>query len=497
MVMSHRAVPKANSTAAEGEGTPVNAKPGVQAFGDLLRRYAAAFAQAWRQRQCMDPIERLPHEMQFMPAALSLQETPVSPAPRVAMWMLLCFALLALLWAVLGRIDVVATAQGKVVPNGRTKTIQPFETATVKRILVSDGQQIRAGDVLIELDATALQADKDRVQGDLAVARLQVARGQSLLEVIDKGAVPKLARPEQVTDLQFMEAQRLLAGQVGEYAAKLGRIDAEVARRGAELRSTLELVRKLEQTVPIAQQRARDFKNLVDQNFVSRHGYLEREQARIEQEADLANQRSRLTEIEAALREARGQRQEQTAETRRIALDSLGDGEQKRAALEQEYLKADSRSKLMRLTSPVDGTVQQLAVHTIGGVVTPAQPLMMIVPRDNPLEVEAFIENKDIGFVKPEQEAEVKVETFQYTKYGTIRAKVTSVSHDAINDEERGLFYSTRVKMAKSALLVEGTEVKLSPGMAVSVEIRTGKRRVIEYFLSPLIQHASEGLRER
>ncbi|WP_232076531.1 HlyD family type I secretion periplasmic adaptor subunit [Variovorax sp. PBL-H6] len=463
----------------------------------MLRRYTAAFARAWRHRAQMETMERQPHELQFLPAALSLQETPVSPAPRLAMWMLLSFALLTLLWAVLGRIDVVATAQGKVVPNGRTKTIQPFETATVKRILVSDGQQVKAGDVLIELDGTTLQADKDRVQGDLAMARLQVARGQSLLQAIDKGTAPKLDRPEQVTDLQFMEAQRLLAGQVAEYAAKLGRIDAEVARREAELRSTLELVRKLEQTVPIAQQRARDFKNLVDQNFVSKHGYLEREQARIEQEADLANQRSRLMEIEAALREAKGQRQEQTAGTRRTALDSLTDGEQKRAALEQEYLKADSRSKLMQLASPVDGTVQQLAVHTMGGVVTPAQPLMMIVPRDNPLEVEAFIENKDIGFVKPDQEAEVKVETFQYTRYGTIHAKVTSVSHDAINDEKRGLIYSTRVKLARSALLVEGTEVNLSPGMAASVEIKTGKRRVIEYFLSPLVQHTGESLRER
>jgi hemolysin D len=315
--------------------------------------------------------------------------------------------------------------------------------------------------------------------------------------MIDTGMQPKLARPEQVTDLQYVEAEHLLAGQVGELTAKLGRIDAETARREAELRSTLELVRKLEQTVPIAQQRANDFKNLVDQNFVSRHGYLDQERTRIEQEGDLANQRSRLKEIEAALREVRGQRQALTAEARRVALDSITDGRQKRAALEQDYLKADSRGRLMQLTSPVDGTVQQLVVHTIGGVVTPAQPLMMIVPEDNPLEVEAFIENKDIGFVKPHQDAEVKVETFQYTKYGTIHAKVTSVSHDAINDEKRGLIYSTRVKMAKSTILVDSTEVKLSPGMAVSVEIKTGKRRVIEYFLAPLIQHTSESLRER
>ena len=463
----------------------------------MRRRYKAAFAEAWRRRAEMAPVKRLPHEAQFLPAALALQETPVSPAPRVAMWMLLAFAALTLLWAIFGRMDVVATAQGKIVPNDRTKTIQPFEVATVKRILVSDGQHVAAGDVLIELDATRTQADKQRLQGDLAVARLQIARGRAMLGVIDKEAEARLARPEDVSDSQFMAAERLLGGQVDEYMARLGQIDAETARREAELRSTLELARKLEQTLPIVRQRAADFKNLVGQNFVSRHVYLEQEQARIEREADLAIQRSRLQEIEAALREVRSRRQGLTAETRRLALDSIIDGQQKRGVLEQEYLKADSLGRLMRLTSPVDGTVQQLAVHTIGGVVTPAQPLMVIVPRDNRLEVEAFIENKDIGFVKPNQEAEVKVETFQYTRYGTINARVTSVSHDAINDEQRGLIYSTRVEMAESQILVGDTPVNLSPGMAVSVEVKIGKRRVIEYFLSPLLQHVNESLRER
>lgn len=471
--------------------------PGRRIFGELLKRYGAAFRAAWQHRAQMEPTRLLPHEAQFLPASLSLQETPVSPAPRVAMWLLIAFAAIAVLWAVFGRIDVVATAHGKVVPNDRTKTIQPFETAIVRAIHVTDGQAVRSGDVLIELDATMAQADKDRVVGDLATARLQVARGQAMLVALDTARKVALTRPAGVDDARFEEAQRLLLGQMGEYTAKMSRAGEEITRRGAELRFTQEVVHKLEQTVPIARQRAQDFKSLLDRKFVSRHGYLELEQARIEQEGDLASQSNRLEEIEAALREARGQRVELKAETRRVALDSITDGQQKVAALEQELIKADTRGRLMRLTSPVDGTVQQLAVHTVGGVVTPAQALMVIVPRDNPLEVEAFIENKDIGFVKPDQEAEVKIETFQYTKYGTIHAKVTSVSHDAINDEKRGLIYSTRVKMAKATINVDGAQVSLSPGMAVSVEIKTSKRRVIEYFLSPLIQHTSESLRER
>jgi hemolysin D len=469
----------------------------LQAFGDLLRRYAQAVSQAWQYRAQIENTVRLPHEAQFLPAALSLQETPVSPAPRVAMWMILVFALLTLLWAVFGYIDVVATAQGKIVPNGRTKTIQPFETATVKQILVSDGQHVKAGDVLIEFDATAAQADKDRLQADLAAARLQVERGQSVLIGIDKNVEPPLVRPDQITDEQYREAQQLLTGQWDEYQAKMGRIAAEVAQREAEKRSGMILVRKLEQTVPIVRQRARDFKNLLDKNFISKHGYLEQEQARIEQEANLTAAKSRLQEIEATLSEVNAQRYELTAGTRRAMLDSITDGQQKHATLEQELVKATLRGKLMQLTSPVDGTVQQLAVHTLGGVVTSAQPLMIIVPKDTTLEVEAFIENKDIGFVKRNQEAQVKVETFQFTKYGTIDAKVMSVSNDAINDEKRGLIYATRVKMATSIILIDGAQVNLSPGMAVLVEIKTGKRRVIDYFLSPLIQHASESLRER
>jgi hemolysin D len=256
-------------------------------------------------------------------------------------------------------------------------------------------------------------------------------------------------------------------------------------------------VRKLEQTAPMARQRARDFKHLVEQNFISQHGYLEKEQLRIEQEGDLAAQRSRVHELTAALAEGREQRRALVAESRRLALDSLDDAEKRIGMLAQELVKATSRGHLMTLKAPVDGTVQQLAVHTLGGVVTEAQALMAIVPRDEAVEVEAFVENKDIGFVNVGQQAAVKVETFPFTKYGTIDATVTQVSNDAINDEKKGLLYSLRARLAQATIRVEEKSLLLSPGMAVTVEIQTGQRRVIEYFLSPLLQYGDESLRER
>jgi hemolysin D len=469
----------------------------LQAALDLLKRYAAVFGHVWKIRKDLDPPQRLPHEAAFLPAALELQETPVSPAPRIVGWLLIAFAFIALLWAGFGHIDVVAVAQGRIVPNAGSKLIQPIDTAAVKAIHVVDGQAVKAGQVLVELDATSAQADSVRTGNDLSTAKLQAARARGLLTALTDGRTPRLAPPAGIAVERIAQEQRLLDGQYAEYQARIARIDAEIARREAEYRSTGEVVRKLEQTVPIARKRAEDYKGLVDKNFISKHGYLEKEQIRIEQEADLETQKSRLKELAAAIDEAKGQRNSAVAETRRLALDTLNEAEQKATSFGQELVKADTRGKLMTLTAPVDGTVQQLAVRTVGGVVTEAQVLMVIVPQDDALEVEAFLENKDIGFVNAGQAAEVKVETFPFTRYGTIPASLVHVSRDAINDEKRGPIYSARARLQRATMQVEDKTVNLSAGMAVSLEVKTGKRRVIEYFLSPLLQRGSESLRER
>ena len=469
----------------------------VLALMDLLKRYGTVFRHVWALRAQLDSPHRLPHEAQFLPAALSLQETPVSPAPRVAMGLLIAFAAIALLWAIFGRIDVVATAQGKFVPSDRSKIIQPLEPATVRAIHVTDGQEVKAGDVLVELDATDALADQSRIGGDLTSAHLQTARARALLTALTSGHEPMLDRFPDIAVARVSQEQRLLEGQYGEYQTKSARIEAYIAQKEAELRSTREIVNKLQQTLPIATQKAQDYKDLVDRNFMSKHGYLEREQTRIEMESDLATQKSRLAELEAAIREGRGQKAALVAETRRVALDSLNEAEQKLNTYRQEYVKADSRGRQAMLTAPVDGIVQQLAIHTVGGVVTEAQSLMVVVPREDSMEVEAFLENKDIGFVSPGQEAELKIETFPFTRYGTINARVTHVSLDAINDEKRGLIYAVRVLPERATIDVDGKVIRLTPGMAVTVEIKTSTRRVIEYFLSPLIQYKHESLRER
>lgn len=463
----------------------------------LLHRYLSVFRAAWQQRVKLDGTPKRGHEAHFLPAALSLQENPVSPLPRILTWLLMAFAAIALLWAIFGRIEIVATAQGKIIADGHTKIIQPMETATVKAIHVRDGQLVKAGDPLIELDATNTTADQSRVEADLLTAQLDAARAQAFLSVAQHGQGATILNVTGADSTRIADERSRLHGELAEYHAKLARLDAQIAHHQAELQTTHKLVDKLSLTAPIAEQRAGDYKNLLSKNFISKHGYLEKEQVRIETEGDLAAQRAHLLEIQAALETARRERAAFAAEAVRSRHDLLNEAQVKIRQLTQEQRKAVQHASLMTLTAPVDGIVQQLAIHTIGGVVTPAQALLAVVPRDNALEVEVMLENKDIGFVFAGQNAEVKLETFPFTKYGTIPGKVDFVSSDAASDEKRGLIYPAKVQLTRSTMQVENKVVNLSPGMAVTVEIKTGHRRVIEYFLSPLLQYSNESLRER
>ncbi len=466
---------------------------------ELVQRYRLAWRQAWRQRKQLDTPARLAHEVQFLPAALALQDQPSHPAPRYTQWTIMFFAALALAWACLGEIEVVATARGKVVTSGKSKTIQPSEVAVVKAIRVYDGQSVKAGEVLVELDTSASGADVKRFKSDLLAARVDSARASAMLESISTGKEPgSLAGYMlEAEPAQILAAQRWLNGQYLEMRSSLDQVDAEVEQRTAEIQSANAIVSSLQQTLPITRRLAEDYKALLDQQYVPRHAYLEKQQALLDQNRDMAVQQARVIELNASRKEAERRRQGILAQTRRAMLDLQQQSEQKAASLTQELRKAEQRDQLMSLTAPVDGTVQQLAIHTIGGVVTAAQPLMVVVPSDQPVEVEAMLENKDVGFVRDGQAVTVKVETFTFTKYGTVEGEVVSVSNDAIEDEKLGPIYSSRVRLLEDFILVRGQRVALSPGMAVTVEIKTDRRRVIDYFLSPLQQYTDESLRER
>jgi hemolysin D len=465
---------------------------------ELLARYRAIFAVVWQARAQLAGPTRLTDEAAFLPAALSLQETPLHPAPRRMAYVFIALFIIALLWTIFGKVDIVAVAPGRIVVSERTKVVQPLERSVVKRVLVKDGDYVQAGQTLVELDPTMASADKASMDEQVKATESDGLRARAMLTALDgEQQRPKAKFPANWSTSDTASAQAQLAAEWRDITAKLGKLGSEITRREAEISTSRELIAKLEVTLPLARQREKDVGKLAEEGYMPSHAGQDRTRERIELEHDLATQRARLLEAQAALRESESDRVAFAAEVRRTLSDRAAQADFKHQLASQDQAKANQREKLTVLTAPVSGTVQQLAIHTSGGVVTEAQTLMIIVPDGAHVTAEVTMENKDVGFVNAGQSAEIKLETFPFTRYGTVPAVVSRVSADAVNDEKRGAVFPATLALKATRIDVDGKVIRLSPGMNLTAEIMTGQRRVIEFLLSPIQRAGNESLRER
>ncbi|ALP66628.1 HlyD family type I secretion periplasmic adaptor subunit [Paraburkholderia caribensis] len=468
----------------------------LQALADLVRRYVGVWRAVWGIRAQLERAPRAADQLAFLPAELELVETPVHPAPRWTMRVLILLSVIVLLIGVVGRLDIVVTASGQFVPNARVKVIQPAITGVVREIRVRDGERVAPGQLLMKLDATLAAADADKARSSLLDAELAAARANALLASQRDNRLPVVGHVEGVSEARMQDAQRQAESAWLEYRAQYDGAHAELLKRQAALDSTRAEIAKLVRTSPLARQQADAYQALVADRYVARNEYLQKEQDALEKEHDLNAQRSHANELAAGIAEQRAQIETTVSKFRRDQLDELEKDTQQIAQSRNDETKAQTRQSLLSLTAPVAGTVQQLNVHTLGGVVTTAQSLMEIVP-DDALEVEARLQNKDIGFVEVGQHAAVKIEAFPFTRYGYLRGTVMSVSNDAVQDKKLGPTFPVRIRLETSRIHIDNRWITLSPGMAVTADIRTGKRSVIGYFFDPLLRTSQESMRER
>jgi len=479
----------------------------------------AASVQSAPPKAVPPRVKRRRDELEFLPAALEIIETPASPMGRAIAATIIGALVFALAWACLGKIDIIATAQGKIVPTGRTKTIQPLEAGTVTAIRVRDGDRVREGDVLVEIDRTISTSERDRVGHELLRARLDVARLTALRTGFADTTAREFAASAAAPSYEVLRTRAAMLAQAEQQAAKLRALEQQIAQKDAETAEIIATIDKLEAGLPFVQETAELREKVMKMEFGNRIAHLEAQLKLNDQRHELIVQKRRLVETAAAKAALEASRAQTKAEYERGVMTDLAEAEQKAAQLSEDIVKAERKMSDQILRAPVDGTVQQLAIHTVGGVVTPAQQLMAIVPADSRLEAEAMVPNRDIGFVVPGQSAEIKIDTFNFTKYGLLHGEVVTVSQDAIsrdrpatpNDSSRSraalsdtsepqgqeLVYSARVSLDRTQMQVEDKTVSLAPGMAVTVEIKTGQRRVIEYLLSPLLRYRHEAIRER
>lgn len=432
-------------------------------------------------------------DKEFLPPAVEILETPPSPMGRMLVWAVLILFVLIILWSFIGEIDEVVVARGKVIPIGYTKVLQSEDKGIVKRILVQEGQKVKEGELLMELDRTMSESDLNALKKEIAYYDINIRR--ILAELEDKPFVPGAG--SEVDTKDFVQQMSLYNSRQSEKKARLEFYDAQIRQKDDSVRVAESSLEKYKQLLAIAREREQNLKEIVEEGAISKYTYLEYKGKRIELEQNVSMNLSQLSAAKAEASAARQQKAQYWAEWNRQLQEELINCRKQFNTLKESERKAELKNKLIEIKAPVDGAVHKLDIHTVGAVVQEAQGLMQVVPEGTPMEVEAWMENKDVGFVRPDMPVEIKVDTFNFQKFGTIKGKVREVSPDAIEDKERGPLYRVMVSMEEEKLHMDNRDLQVYPGMTVSAEIKTRKKRIIDFFLEPFQTYKNEALRER
>jgi len=489
-----------------------------------MAKHLGVFGEAWRGQNEADKAFKPKEEHEFLPAALEIMEKPASPGMRWLMLIICTLFVLALIWAFFGKIDVVATAAGKAVPGDNIKVVQPIEIGSVREIHVKNGQFVKAGELLIELDPTLANADEAQSTQTLLSARIIQARNDALLAHL-QGKRARFVPPEGTPPEIIQTEEAFVTNAVAQYEAQRAAITQQRAESQAELAGANAEIAKLEEALPFIDQQLGARAELAERGFFSKLQLLEYEQLRAEHLRNIEVQQANKQRAEAAIGRLSAEMQSLKAGFGRTAVTDLAEANDRATMANEELRKAERMRRFQELRSPVDGVVQQLAVSTVGGVVQPAEPLMVIVPCtsgdasdaascNGGITVEAFVQNKDIGFIKVGQRVAVKLEAFNFTDYGLIEGTVTNISRDAIDQSQQpagsvrdengrpiqpGLVYAAKIELSCGQDDPERHALcdRVQPGMSVQAEIKTGQRRIIQYLLSPISQAVNEAGRER
>jgi len=425
-----------------------------------------------------------------------LREKPTHPAPHILVICITLFLISIIVWSYTGELDIVATAPGKIVVSEKTKALQFSESGIIHSVNVRDGDRVEKGQLLVDLTDTLLNAETTRIKQLLNSARNDVYISEMLLKTINQDADLTSLIPVIFNVLEVGSQNRLIT-QREDIIAQARKLKAELAIRKAEVKTIEDDISRFYEILPIAQKRENDLKDLTQQGFFSSHAALDRTVERIELEKSLAMSKSRLGVAIAAVDESLQAQQVFYSNTKNSIQERYIDAQEKVAELEQESKKAEFRLKTTKLVSPVAGTVQQLSQIAPGSFANAGQVLMIIVPFTDEITVNAELDAKDIGFVSIGQIVQIKLDTFPHTRYGTLRGNVKSISRDATFTSDGRPIFSLEIALQRKLISIGQHEVPLSPGMTLSAEIITGKRKIKEYVFDPIFKTTSSALRER
>jgi len=432
----------------------------------------------------------------FLPAALEVIDQPVSPTSRRTALVLGVLLIAALIWAAVGRVDVVVSAPGSVLPSGNSKIVQSAALGVVAQIHVRDGDHVRHGDVLIDFDTTMAGAEVEQAQKALMSDQLDIAMNRALVDGLSGKGFHFVAPPGAPADVA--ETRRaLVAAQLAEVNSAVAGYAAARTSSEADAHAAAATRAKLDGMVPIVQREVGAMQDLDAQGYAPGMRLLDlQRQLRSDQgDRDVAAVQVARGEADAhKYAAAMAQTREQSL---RQALTDLAKAQADAVLKSEDVTKAMRRATLQHLAAPIDGTVQQLGVHTIGGVVETGKAVMVIVPDQPDVEVEARVRNRDAGFIKLGQEVQVKLDAFPFSRYGTVPGRVIAMSHDAVPDQKLGPVFVTRIRLDRASISIDGRPVPLGAGLGVTADIRTGSRTIMSWLLSPIMTTVKQAAREQ
>jgi hemolysin D len=462
-------------------------------------------------------------DREFLAPALEILETPPSPVHLAFLWIICALVVAGLAWAYFGRIDIIATAQGKFQPTGRVKVIEPLETGRVAAIWATNGSLVAEGDTLVELDRSASEADLAAAKDALASARAETLRRQAALVAASARVLsppPAIDWPADIAPSRREREDRVLGADLGQLEATLASFAAQRKQKSAERDMLLETIATQKKLVATLTERVDMRTRLVEAQAGAKAAVIDATETLQHQQTQLAAREQELAALTAGL-EVIDRDSEKAAETF-LSDDAqkLSEAERRVEEARERLAKAEAVIDHLTLRAPIAGRVQSSIIVNVGQVVATGQEVMRVVPRDSKLEIEAYVLNRDIGFVSVGQEAVVKIESFPFTRYGSIAAHVTRIARDAIPapdasvlegdparasnaggyagaERTQNLVFAVELEPDKSTMTIDGVERPLVSGMAATVEIKTGSRRLLEYLFSPLVEVASRAARER
>jgi membrane fusion protein, hemolysin D len=477
-------------------------------------------------------------DREFLPAALEILETPPAAAPVALMLTLCAFVVVALIWSFIGRLDVVAVAQGKIDASGHAKLIQPLDPGTVAQLHVANGAKVRAGDLLLSFDQAEAAADEQNYREGFLASSAEVIRRRQAIETAQllvpqtkadaersvHLAIPSVKWEDSIPESLRRREEAVLAADLGHLSYILNNNAKQMAQKDAtKERLNMSIAYQTDLIKQTLSDRVTVRSQLFEKGLGTKINLFDAEESLKKSQSALASDQGSLIETTAAIEELESERTKAVSEFMDDNQGKLAEAARKADDTLQQLNKARAKLARTKLFSPIDGTVQQLAVTTIGQVVTTGQQLMLITPDGSSLAVEALLDNQDIGFVTTGQDVTIKVDAFPFTRFGTLHGKVTRIATDAVDEQDakRGqasvtaltngnggasapapgqpqrFVFPITISLLDSSMRVKGADIPLTPGMTVTAEIKTDSRRVIDYLFSPIAKVASEAMMER